>query len=192
MTRKIQLISHRKIRIISGKWRGYKIPILNSEGLRPTKDRIRETLFNWLIPIIQDAHCLDCFAGSGVLSIEALSRYAASATLIELKSSVAKQIMVNLSKLGAKNSQVINTNALDYLVQRRTVSYDIIFLDPPFYKDLLEQIALLLEQNGWLTKNCWIYVETESEDNLRIFPKNWQLHRKKISGRITYCIYIRH
>ncbi|MFP3019309.1 MAG: 16S rRNA (guanine(966)-N(2))-methyltransferase RsmD [Arsenophonus sp.] len=192
MTRKIQLISHRKIRIISGKWRGYKIPILNSEGLRPTKDRIRETLFNWLIPIIQDAHCLDCFAGSGVLSIEALSRYAASATLIELKSPVAKQIMVNLSKLGAKNSQVINTNALDYLVQRRTVSYDIIFLDPPFYKDLLEQIALLLEQNGWLTKNCWIYVETESEDNLRIFPKNWQLHRKKISGRITYCIYIRH
>ncbi|MFS1537402.1 MAG: 16S rRNA (guanine(966)-N(2))-methyltransferase [Candidatus Phlomobacter fragariae] len=191
MARKIQSALRGQIRIIGGKWRGRKLPVFDSEGLRPTTDRIRETLFNWLIPVIQEARCLDCFAGSGALAIEALSRYAASATLIELERPVAKQLAANLAKLEAKNAQMINSNTLNYLAQAGT-AYDVIFLDPPFRKDLLEQTALLLEQNGWLTENCWIYVEEEAEANLAILPKNWQLHRKRISGQVAYCLYIRH
>lgn len=191
MARKIQSASRGQIRIIGGKWRGRKLPVSDSEGLRPTTDRIRETLFNWLIPVIQQARCLDCFAGSGALAIEALSRNAASATLIELERPIATQLVANLAKLEAKNAQVINSDTLNYLAQAGT-AYDVIFLDPPFRKELLRQTALLLEQNGWLTENCWIYVETEAEANLAILPKNWQLHRKKIAGQVAYCLYIRH
>lgn len=191
MARKIQSTSQGKIRIIGGKWRGRKLPVFVSEGLRPTTDRIRETLFNWLIPVIQEARCLDCFAGSGALAIEALSRYAASATLIELERPVATQLTANLAKLEAKNAQVINSNTLNYLAQAGT-AYDVIFLDPPFRKDLLQQTALLLEQNGWITENCLIYVEAEAEANLAMLPKNWQLHRKKVAGQVAYCLYIRH
>lgn len=190
MARKIQSASRGQIRIIGGKWRGRKLPVFDSEGLRPTTDRIRETLFNWLMPVIQEARCLDCFAGSGALAIEALSRYAASATLIELERSVATQLVANLAKLEAKNVQVINSDTLNYLAQNGT-AYDVIFLDPPFRKDLLQQTALLLEQNGWLSENCWIYVEVEAEANLASLPKNWQLHRKKVTGQVAYCLYIR-
>lgn len=152
MARKIQSASRGQIRIIGGKWRGRKLPVFDSEGLRPTTDRIRETLFNWLIPVIQEARCLDCFAGSGALAIEALSRNAASATLIELERPVATQLATNLAKLEAKNAQVINSDALNYLAKAGT-AYDVIFLDPPFRKELLQKTALLLEQNGWLTEN---------------------------------------
>ncbi|MGP1947260.1 MAG: 16S rRNA (guanine(966)-N(2))-methyltransferase [Arsenophonus sp. NC-PG7-MAG3] len=191
MARKIQSASRGQIRIIGGKWRGRKLPVFDSKGLRPTTDRIRETLFNWLMPFIEDAHCLDCFAGSGALAIEALSRYAASATLIELKRSVSIQLAANLAKLEAKNAQMINRDTLNYLAQTGT-AYNVIFLDPPFRKDLLQQTALLLEQNGWLSKNCLIYVEAEIEANLGMLPKNWQLHHKKFAGQIAYCLYIRH
>ncbi|MGP1958915.1 MAG: 16S rRNA (guanine(966)-N(2))-methyltransferase [Arsenophonus sp. NC-CH8-MAG3] len=191
MARKIQSASRGQIRIIGGKWRGRKLLVFDSKGLRPTTDRIRETLFNWLIPFIKNARCLDCFAGSGALAIEALSRYAASATLIELKRSVATQLADNLDKLEAKNAKMINSDTLNYLAQTGT-AYDIIFLDPPFRKDLLQQTTLLLEQNGWLSKNCLVYVETEIEANLGMLPKNWQLHHKKFAGQIAYCLYIRH
>ncbi|WP_121463471.1 16S rRNA (guanine(966)-N(2))-methyltransferase [Arsenophonus endosymbiont of Aleurodicus dispersus] len=190
MVRKIQSTSSNQIRIICGKWRGRKLPVVDSDGLRPTTNRIRETLFNWLMPVIQQARCLDCFAGSGALAIEALSRYAASATLIELERYVATQLASNLDKLEAKNAQVINSNTLNYLSQAGT-TYDVIFLDPPFGKDLLQQTALLLEHNGWLSENCWIYVETETDANLAILPKTWQLYRKKFSGKVAYCLYIR-
>lgn len=191
MVRKIQSAPRGQIRIIGGKWRGRKLPVFDNEGLRPTTDRIRETLFNWLIPVIQEARCLDCFAGSGALAIEALSRYAASTTLIELERTIATQLTANLVKLEAKNAQVINTDTLSYLAQLGT-AYDVIFLDPPFRKDLLQQTALLLEQNSWLSVNSWIYVEAEAEANLAMLPKNWQLHHKKVAGQVAYCLYIRH
>lgn len=190
MARKVQDASLGQIRIISGKWRGRKLPVFVSRNLRPTIDRIRETLFNWLIPVIQEARCLDCFAGSGSLAIEALSRYAKLATLVELKRSIAKQLIANLAKLEVKNAQVINSNILNYLAQKG-IAYDLIFLDPPFRKNLLQKTAILLEHNSWLAKNSWIYVEAEVEADLAILPKNWRLYRKKVSGQVTYCLYIR-
>ncbi|MGP1944851.1 MAG: 16S rRNA (guanine(966)-N(2))-methyltransferase RsmD [Arsenophonus sp. ET-LJ4-MAG3] len=190
--KKIKSTTYGQIRIIGGKWRGHKLSVFNYEDLRPTTNKIRETLFNWLIPIIEGAHCFDCFAGSGALSIEALSRYAASATLIELNKFITKQLVINLLKLKAKNAQVINIDILKHLVQIG-IAYDVIFLDPPFHnKHLLEQTALLLEQNGWLAKKCWIYIETGNEANLLNLPKNWYVYRKKKSRKIIYSLYIRY
>lgn len=107
-----------QIRIIGGQWRGRKLPVPDSPGLRPTTDRVRETLFNWLAPVMVDAHCLDCFAGSGALGLEALSRYAAQATLLEMDRAVSQQLQKNLATLKANNARVVNTNTLAFLSQR--------------------------------------------------------------------------
>ncbi|AMA64989.1 Ribosomal RNA small subunit methyltransferase D [Candidatus Arsenophonus lipoptenae] len=191
MSKKKLCKSFYQVRIIGGKWKGRKISVFNCNELRPTMDSIKETLFNWLIPFIQKTRCLDCFAGSGSLAIEALSRYAAAATFIEIKRHAALQIKANLEKLGAKNSQVINHDILNYLSHKGS-PYDIIFLDPPFRKNLLKNTSILLEQNGWLTKNCWIYIETEIENNLNILPKNWLIYRQKKVGQVAYCLYTRY
>ncbi len=109
-----------QIRIIGGQWRGRKLPVPDSPGLRPTTDRVRETLFNWLAPSMVDARCLDCFAGSGALGLEALSRYAASATLLEMERGVAQTLQQNLATLKASNAKVVNTNTLSFLAQKGT------------------------------------------------------------------------
>lgn len=179
-----------QIRIIGGQWRGRKLPVPDSPGLRPTTDRVRETLFNWLAPIIQQARCLDCFAGSGALGLEALSRYAAHATLLEMERAVAQQLTQNLALLRAENAEVVTTDALSWLSQPGT-PFDVVFLDPPFRKELLNNTLVLLEQQGWLAPDAWIYVETEAENTQLTIPENWQLHREKIAGQVAYRLYIR-
>ncbi|MEH2922287.1 16S rRNA (guanine(966)-N(2))-methyltransferase [Samsonia erythrinae] len=179
-----------QIRIIGGQWRGRKLPVPDSPGLRPTTDRVRETLFNWLAPVIQHARCLDCFAGSGALGLEALSRYATHATLLEKERAVARQLTQNLALLRAENADVVNTDALSWLAQPGT-PYDVVFLDPPFRKALLNNALTLLEQQGWLAPESWIYVETEVENGPLAIPENWQLHREKIAGQVAYRLYIR-
>ena len=147
-----------QIRIIGGQWRGRKLPVPDSPGLRPTTDRVRETLFNWLAPVIVDAQCLDCFAGSGALGLEALSRYAAGATLIEMDRAVSQQLIKNLATLKAGNARVVNSNAMSFLAQKGT-PHNIVFVDPPFRRGLLEETINLLEDNGWLADEALIYVE---------------------------------
>ncbi|MBN3063285.1 16S rRNA (guanine(966)-N(2))-methyltransferase [Pectobacterium aquaticum] len=179
-----------QIRIIGGQWRGRKLPVPDSPGLRPTTDRVRETLFNWLAPVIQQSRCLDCFAGSGALGLEALSRYAAHATLLEMERAVAQQLTQNLALLRAENAEVVNTDALSWLAKLGT-PFDVVFLDPPFRKELLNNTLALLEQQGWLAPDAWIYVETEAENAQLTIPENWQLHREKIAGQVAYRLYIR-
>ncbi|WP_145560465.1 16S rRNA (guanine(966)-N(2))-methyltransferase [Yersinia mollaretii] len=179
-----------QIRIIGGKWRGRKLPVPNSPGLRPTTDRVRETLFNWLAPMIQGVRCLDCFAGSGALGLEALSRYAGEAVLLEADRHVAKQLSNNLTLLSAGNGQVVNTNSLQWLAQSGQ-PFDLVFLDPPFRKGLLAETIHLLEQFNWLTPDAWIYVEAEAESAATDVPASWQLHREKIAGQVAYRLYIR-
>lgn len=179
-----------QIRIIGGQWRGRKLPVPDSAGLRPTTDRVRETLFNWLAPDLQQARCLDCFAGSGALGLEALSRYAGSVTLLELEKPVAQQLTQNLQTLKAANAQVIQTNALSWLAQQGE-PYEIVFIDPPFRKGLLEQTLQLLENNGWLADGALIYVESEVENGAPPVPVNWLLHREKIAGQVAYRLYRR-
>ncbi|MDX7992452.1 16S rRNA (guanine(966)-N(2))-methyltransferase [Xenorhabdus sp. Reich] len=191
MTKKPQRASLGQIRIIGGKWRGRKLPVPDSEGLRPTTDRVRETLFNWLMPIIQGARCLDCFSGSGALGFEALSRYASGATLIEYDRNVAKQLSANLALLKAENATVVQGDALQYLNGAGT-PFEVVFLDPPFRKGMLTEAIRLLEANGWLAEESWVYVEAESESAATDVPANWQLHREKIAGQVAYRLYIRH
>ncbi|PQQ39169.1 16S rRNA (guanine(966)-N(2))-methyltransferase [Photorhabdus laumondii] len=191
MAKKPQQQSMGQIRIIGGKWRGRKLPVPDSPGLRPTTDRVRETLFNWLAPIIQEAHCLDCYAGSGALGLEALSRYAAQVTLIEYEHNIAKQLSANLDLLNAQNAEVINDSALTYLSQPGT-SYEVVFLDPPFRKGMLSETIKLLEEQNWLADESWIYVEAESESTAIDVPVNWQLHREKVAGQVAYRLYIRY
>ncbi len=179
-----------QIRIIGGQWRGRKLPVPDSPGLRPTTDRVRETLFNWLAPSMVDAHCLDCFAGSGALGLEALSRYAASATLLEMERSVAQQLQQNLATLKAANAKVVNTNTLTFLANPGT-PHNIAFIDPPFRKGMLEDTVRLLENNGWLADDALVYIESEVENGLPPVPTHWQLHREKVAGQVAYRLYHR-
>ncbi|CNI23256.1 16S rRNA m(2)G966-methyltransferase [Yersinia aldovae] len=179
-----------QIRIIGGKWRGRKLPVPDSPGLRPTTDRVRETLFNWLAPMIQGVRCLDCFAGSGALGLEALSRYANEAVLLEADRNVTKQLSSNLTLLQAENGLVVNTNSLQWLAEPGQ-PFDLVFLDPPFRKGLLAETITLLEQHNWLTDEAWIYVEAEAESAATDVPASWQLHREKIAGQVAYRLYIR-
>lgn len=179
-----------QIRIIGGQWRGRKLPVPDSPGLRPTTDRVRETLFNWLAPSMVDAHCLDCFAGSGALGLEALSRYAASATLIEMDRAVSQQLQKNLATLKASNGKVLNANTLNVLAQPGT-PHNVVFVDPPFRKGLLDETLSLLEKNGWLADDALIYVESEVENGLPAMPASWALHREKVAGQVAYRLFIR-
>ncbi|EHD23582.1 MULTISPECIES: 16S rRNA (guanine(966)-N(2))-methyltransferase [Brenneria] len=179
-----------QIRIIGGQWRGRKLPVPDSPGLRPTTDRVRETLFNWLAPVIQQSRCLDCFAGSGALAVEALSRHAAHATLLETERAVARQLTQNLTLLRAENALVVNTDTLHWLAQTGE-PFDVVFVDPPFRRDLLNQTLTLLERQGWLAPEAWIYVETEAENSHLTIPDGWLLHREKIAGQVAYRLYLR-
>ena len=179
-----------QIRIIGGQWRGRKLPVPDSPGLRPTTDRIRETLFNWLAPVMVDARCLDCFAGSGALGLEALSRYAASATLLEKDRGVSQQLQKNLATLKAGNARVVNADTLTWLAQPGT-PHSVAFVDPPFRKGLLEETLNLLETHGWLTEDAWIYVESEVENGPPPAPAGWSLHREKVAGQVACRLYRR-
>ncbi|MTB40205.1 16S rRNA (guanine(966)-N(2))-methyltransferase [Providencia vermicola] len=191
MAKKPQSASLGQIRIIGGKWRGRKLPVRDSEGLRPTTDRIKETLFNWLMPIVREARCLDCFAGSGALGFEALSRFADSVTFIELDKKNVQLLSENKVRLQANNANIINGNSLEVLNKLGT-PFDVVFIDPPFRKGLLNETIRLLEKNQWLANESWIYVESEAESPLTDIPANWQLHREKIAGQVAYRLFIRH
>jgi 16S rRNA (guanine966-N2)-methyltransferase len=186
---------HNQLRIIGGKWRGQKLSFANVEGLRPTGDRIRETLFNWLTPVISGAHCLDLFAGSGVLGIEALSRGASRATLIEKNSTAITLLQQSCTQLNADNADIVQADTLHWLAQfKTTVSepknlFDVVFLDPPFATELLQPCCDLLEQYGLLANNAYIYIETDSQQPAPITPPSWNPLREKTSGQVTYRLY---
>ena len=175
------------IRIIAGKHRGRKLPVLMAEGLRPTTDRVKETVFNWLMPYVQEANCLDCFAGSGSLGFEAMSRGAQKVTLLELNKTAVNQLKANKQLLNAESINIDHVDTLEYL-KTNIEAYDLIFLDPPFRKQLVEQCAMLLN-SGWLTENAVIYVEMEANDNCQQLPNNWTLLKEKIAGQVSYQLY---
>ncbi|MGP9800069.1 16S rRNA (guanine(966)-N(2))-methyltransferase RsmD [Rheinheimera sp. NSM] len=180
-----------EVRVISGKWRGRKLAVLNAEGLRPTTDRVKETLFNWLMHDINGAVVLDCFAGSGSLAIEALSRYAAGATLVERDSALARHLKQNLQKLSCDSATVVNQDCLSLLSAPATQQYSLVFIDPPFRKGLAIPCCQALQQQGWLTDNALIYLETEKELALTEIPAGWRLLKENIAGQLAYRLYQR-
>lgn len=179
------------LRIIGGQWRGRKLTVISAEGLRPTGDRIRETLFNWLMPQLPGARCLDVYSGSGALGLEALSRGAATATLLELNPKAAAQIRQHLALLQCEHGQVIHTDSLRWLQQPPAGDgYDVVFIDPPFDLDLWQATIDALEQPGWLREGAAIYVETPRNRPL-CTPPLWRLHREKHAGDVSYRLYYR-
>jgi 16S rRNA (guanine966-N2)-methyltransferase len=183
------ITSTNQLRIIGGQWRGRKFSFTTTEGLRPTGDRIRETLFNWLQTDIAGASCLDLFSGSGALGLEALSRGAEAVTLLEKNSQAATQIKHHLEQLSDHNGKVINTDSLKFLSIPADQSYDIVFIDPPFQAELWDQIFMLLEKN-WLNEHALIYVESPKQQKLNI-PNTWQPHKQKQAGQVNYALYCR-
>ncbi|EAR55834.1 hypothetical protein SKA34_16735 [Photobacterium sp. SKA34] len=178
------------VRIISGQWRGRKLPVHDVEGLRPTTDRVKETLFNWLAQDIYQSKCLDLFAGSGGLSFEALSRGAESVTMLELDKKAANQLEQNLKTVGAKNATVVNGDSLTFLSQQGR-AHDLVFIDPPFRKDLIQDVIAALENNGWLAPHAMIYIEAEKELGNLITPSHWHLYREKTAGQVCYRLFAR-
>lgn len=175
-----------QVRIISGQWRSRRLPIQDLEGLRPTTDRVRETLFNWLAADIKGARVLDCFAGSGALCLEALSRYASFAKVFELQKSAALQLKQNLATLNCAHAEVVNGDTLSLLKQGTDKGFDIVFIDPPFRKDLANNTMALLTEHGWLKENALIYLETEVELANLCIPANWQELKHKTAGQVSY------
>lgn len=175
------------IRIISGKHRGRKLPVILAEGLRPTTDRIKETVFNWLMPYVQQSRCLDCFAGAGSLGFEALSRGAEAVTFIELNKAAATQLIKNKALLSANNIDVMQVNTLQYL-QSNPQPFDIVFIDPPFRKDLVNNTLDLLTK-GWLANNALVYLEIEKEAKDIVIPIHWRCLKEKITGQVIYQLY---
>ena len=170
------------IRIVSGKLKGRKIYFQDSEGLRPTADRAKETLFNWLMFKIHDKNILDLFAGSGNLSFESLSRGAAQIELIEKEPKTFKTILENISQLNATEINAINQDSFDYLTSTQK-KFDIVFVDPPFNKELVQKSIDMIADRDNLNPDAYIYLETESSLTQLEIPSNWKLFKeKKISN----------
>lgn len=177
--------------VAGGRWRGRKLRFPSAEGLRPTPSRLRETLFNWLTPGLRDARVLDLFAGSGVLAIEALSRGAASATLVDLSSPACQQLQKTLATLDGARATVSRADAQEFLAGYRGEPFDLVFVDPPYRCGLVAPVLALLESRALLAASAMIYVEAEAPPGYDIVPGNWRLHRRQASGQVCSSLFRR-
>jgi 16S rRNA (guanine966-N2)-methyltransferase len=178
-----------RIRIVGGDLRGSRIDVADAPGLRPTPERVRETLFNWLQPVISGARVLDLFAGTGALGIEALSRGAASVLFVERDRSLATALRGHLQRLRQSAGRVEVADAVNWL-EGTPAPFDLVFLDPPFAAGLWSKVAKRLEHGGWLAPHAWIYVESPSDVTPQL-PAGWQLHREGRAGDVRYALYRR-
>ena len=178
----------RVLRIIGGTWRGRKLRFPPSAAIRPTPDRVRETLFNWLGAATRAARCLDLFAGSGALGLEALSRGAAHVTFVEQDDQAARALRIRLAEWHAVGARVESADALRYLAGTAQ-PFDIAFLDPPFGSDLLQNAAAALTERQWLRPGALIYVECAARDGPPTLPASWQLLKAKQAGEVGYHLF---
>ncbi len=177
-----------EVRIIGGEWRGRKLHFPPSAGLRPTPDRVRETVFNWLQFELAGARCLDLFAGSGALGFEALSRAAGEVVFVERDAGSARAIRDMLARLRCDRGRVEQVDALAWLEHGPGASrpFDIVFLDPPYGEAWLPVLAEKLDRGGWLTPGAWIYLEDAAARGEPLLPAGWTLLRSKRAGDVGY------
>ncbi len=180
----------RTIRIIGGRWRSRKVAFTNDGAIRPTPDRVRETLFNWLQPHIHGARCLELYAGSGILSIEALSRGAEHVIIVDQSSSTTHAIRNSLQSLDASTTryQCIQADAGVWIEQQSQVAWDIIFLDPPFAGDELAAVLPLISNRQLLKTGGLIYIESPGELSRSDLPTEWEILRNKQASNVHYCL----
>jgi len=178
-----------QFRVIAGQWRSRKFAVADREGLRPTTDRVRETLFNWLQFDIPDATVLDLFAGSGSLGFEAASRGARQVILIEKDKHAALQISENMSRLGSDSLSLIEADALQILAQpqRLPSAIDVIFVDPPFHQGLADQALKILQSASFVTEQSLVYLEVEQQATLELAP-HWDILREKKHGAVRFLL----
>lgn len=185
---KLTKLTRQSVRIIGGQWRGRRLSFPLVEGLRPTPDRIRETLFNWLQPHLPGAICVDLFSGSGALGFEAASRGAERVDMVELDLQAYKQMQANKVMLSADQCALFRQPAQQFINQSATV-YDIVFLDPPFNENLWVEIANLLTQGKLLHQGSLIYFECNKYQKVEQLPENWHLLKDKVAGDVRYCLF---
>jgi 16S rRNA (guanine966-N2)-methyltransferase len=179
-----------QVRIISGAWRGQLLPVPDAPGLRPTPDRVRETVFNWLQPRIEGARCLDLFAGTGALGFESASRGAGRVVLVESSPGVADGLSASGARLGAEQVQVVNQDVMRFLGESEAEPFDIVFADPPFDSELLPELCQLLSTGGWLTSDAWVYLEVPRDVGVPSVPGSWVLLRSKTAGEVGYHMFV--
>ena len=182
--------SHGRIRIIGGQWRSRRLVFPDQDGLRPTPDRVRETLFNWLLADVPGSRCLDLFAGSGALGFEAASRGAAKVIMVEQNRHVASAIADNSRLLDAANIELVRADAVEWL-QNNTREFDIVFLDPPYDAAVLGKCCALLENGQSLAENAKIYLEHARDDDSLELPQNWTCLKQRSAGQVAYKLYSR-
>ena len=177
-----------KVRITSGEWKNRNLEVPDIDGLRPTSERVRETLFNWLMPSIHKSVCLDLFAGSGSLGFEALSRGAKHCTFVEKSKLAFSQIKTTRTSLNAVNSEVHNCDAIDFLSSDHNHNFNLVFLDPPFSDDYLISSIESIHEYQLVSRGGYIYIEFNKNNDLFDLPDNWSVIRKKIYGNVCFIL----
>jgi len=183
------------VRIIGGRWRGRRIDVVDSSEVRPTPDRVRETVFNWLTPMLPGARCLDLYAGTGALGLEALSRGAAECWFVERDRRAAAAIEATLQRLKIPGTdleetatgRVLTTDAIRWLGTPPSTTFSLVFLDPPYAANNLADLCTLLAR-GWLTGDATVYLETSRSQSLPALPEGWHLHRESQAGDVRFAL----
>jgi 16S rRNA (guanine966-N2)-methyltransferase len=183
-------VKKNRLRIIGGIWRSRQLPFPDVPALRPTPDRVRETLFNWLQYDIAGSRCLDLFAGSGALGLEAASRGAQAVVQVENNIAAGRQLREHYRALNTTQLQLVEADALRFLLAPGQ-AFDIVFLDPPFGHNMIQPVCVLLEQNGWLSSSAKIYIETEVGWKPAGLPENWRALKHKAAGEVAYRLFQR-
>jgi 16S rRNA (guanine966-N2)-methyltransferase len=177
------------LRIIGGQWRGRKLSFSPVEGLRPTPDRVRETLFNWLTPVINGARCLDLFTGSGALGLEALSRGALSCDFVDTSTAALGQIEHHLQTLHAATGARCHAMPAMTFLENAREPYDVVFVDPPFNRGLVVPVCSQLDILSLVVAQGLVYIETSAADPAPTMPGQWRLHRDKVAGEVAYRLF---
>jgi 16S rRNA (guanine966-N2)-methyltransferase len=179
-----------RVRIVAGKWRGRRLPVADVKGLRPTPERVRETLFNWLAPRIDGARCLDLYAGTGALGLEALSRGAAQVVFVERSAVAARALERAIALLGAPGARVHAGDAVEFLTESERRPADVVFLDPPFDEDRLGELCRLLDDGRWLAPGAAVYLEQDRARPPPPLPESWRPIREKTAGNVRYSLVV--
>jgi 16S rRNA (guanine966-N2)-methyltransferase len=174
------------VRIIAGAWRGRRVHFPDVPELRPTPDRVRETLFNWLQHSIAGARCLDLFAGSGALGLEALSRGAKDVVFVEQFQLAARSLEEQLIRFGAAAKGRVMTMGAARFLRTPAEPFQVVFLDPPFGKDALAEYIPMLDQGSWLEAGSLVYLENERVAGVPALPTHWELLKSKSAGEVGY------
>ena len=177
------------VRIIAGQWRGRRLPVIDVPGLRPSGDRCRETLFNWLQAYLPGAVCVDLYAGSGALGLEAASRGASAVTLVDSNAQVIRHLKKSVELLNASQVQVHHGDAQKWLEMQPVNSLDLIFVDPPFSEHIHEFVIRKIEQSGILKVGGFVYLESSALQAATITPSGWSCWREKLMGDVRLQVF---